>query len=67
MSINFYLLDLRAFLAVYQFRRSHEAVVHLNLSQPVLSRRVQRLTPGFNWRCLIGSAVPLRVLYSGIR
>jgi DNA-binding transcriptional LysR family regulator len=43
MSINFDLLDLRAFLAVYQFRSFHEAADHLNLSQPALSRRVQSL------------------------
>jgi DNA-binding transcriptional LysR family regulator len=43
MSINFELLDLRAFLAVYQFRSFHEAAAHLNLSQPALSRRVQSL------------------------
>jgi DNA-binding transcriptional LysR family regulator len=43
MSINFELLDLRAFLAVYEFRSFHKAAEMLNLSQPALSRRVQNL------------------------
>jgi DNA-binding transcriptional LysR family regulator len=43
MSINFELLDLRAFLAVYEFGSFHKAAELLNLSQPALSRRVQAL------------------------
>jgi DNA-binding transcriptional LysR family regulator len=43
MSINLELLDLRAFLAVYEFRSFREAADLLHLSQPALSRRVQGL------------------------
>jgi DNA-binding transcriptional LysR family regulator len=43
MRINFELLDLRAFLAVYDHRSFREAADLLNLSQPALSRRVQAL------------------------
>ena len=43
MSINFELLDLRAFLGVYEFRSFHKAAEVLNISQPALSRRVQNL------------------------
>lgn len=43
MSINFELLDLRAFLAVHQFQSFIKAAEVLNLSQPALSRRVQAL------------------------
>src|SRR5277367_5153320 len=43
MSINFDLLDLRAFLAVFDFGSFHKAADLLNLSQPALSRRVQAL------------------------
>jgi DNA-binding transcriptional LysR family regulator len=43
MSINFELLDVRAFLAVFDFGSFHGAAKMLNLSQPALSRRVQAL------------------------
>jgi DNA-binding transcriptional LysR family regulator len=43
MSINFELLDLRAFLTVYDLRSFREAADVLHLSQPALSRRVQAL------------------------
>jgi DNA-binding transcriptional LysR family regulator len=43
MSINFELLDLRAFLAVHELRSFNKAAEVLNLSQPALSRRVQNL------------------------
>jgi DNA-binding transcriptional LysR family regulator len=43
MSINFELLDLRAFLAVFDHASFHKAAELLNLSQPALSRRVQGL------------------------
>jgi DNA-binding transcriptional LysR family regulator len=43
MSINFELLDLRAFLAVYELRSFNKAAQVLNLSQPALSRRIQNL------------------------
>jgi DNA-binding transcriptional LysR family regulator len=43
MSINFELLDLRAFLAVFDLGTFHKAAALLNLSQPALSRRIQGL------------------------
>jgi len=43
MSINFALLYLRAFLAVFDHASFHKAAELLNLSQPALSRRVQGL------------------------
>lgn len=43
MSINFELLDLRAFLAVFDRGSFHKAAGMLNLSQPALSRRIQCL------------------------
>jgi DNA-binding transcriptional LysR family regulator len=43
MSINFELLDLRAFLAVFDHASFHKAAEQLNLSQPALSRRIQGL------------------------
>lgn len=43
MSINFELLDLRAFLAVLDFGTFHKAAEQLNLSQPALSRRIQTM------------------------
>ena len=43
MSINFELLDLRAFLSVYDLGSFHQAAELLNLSQPALSRRIQGL------------------------
>jgi DNA-binding transcriptional LysR family regulator len=43
MSINFELLDLRAFLAVFDHQSFHKAAELLNLSQPALSRRIQGL------------------------
>jgi DNA-binding transcriptional LysR family regulator len=43
MSINFELLDLRAFLAVYDLASFHKGAELLHLSQPALSRRVQAL------------------------
>jgi DNA-binding transcriptional LysR family regulator len=43
MSINFELLDLRAFLAVFDYGSFHKAAGLLNLSQPALSRRIQCL------------------------
>ena len=43
MRINAELLDLRAFLAVMDFRNFHRAAESLNMSQPALSRRVQAL------------------------
>jgi DNA-binding transcriptional LysR family regulator len=43
MNINFELLDLRAFLTVYEFRNFHKAAELLHLSQPALSRRVRNL------------------------
>ncbi|NVO18012.1 MAG: LysR family transcriptional regulator [Rhodoplanes sp.] len=43
MSINFEALDLRAFLAVADCGSFHAAAETLHLSQPALSRRIQRL------------------------
>lgn len=43
MDINFELLDLRAFLAVFDHRSFRVAADMLHLSQPALSRRVQGL------------------------
>lgn len=43
MSINFELLDLKAFLAVFDYGSFHKAAELLNLSQPALSRRIQCL------------------------
>lgn len=43
MSINCEVLDLRAFLAVVELEGFHKAADALNLSQPALSRRIQKL------------------------
>lgn len=43
MSINFESLDLRAFLTVVEQESFHRAAATLNLSQPALSRRIQKL------------------------
>lgn len=43
MSLNFELLDLRAFLAIIDLGGFHKAAEHLNVSQPALSRRIQGL------------------------
>jgi DNA-binding transcriptional LysR family regulator len=43
MRINFNLLDLRAFLAIFDFNSFHKAADLLNLSQPALSRRLRAL------------------------
>ncbi len=43
MSINCEILDLRAFLAVVDLQSFHQAAEQLNLSQPALSRRIQKL------------------------
>lgn len=43
MSINLEMLDLRAFLAVYEFGSFKEAAELLKLTQPALSRRIQAL------------------------
>ena len=43
MAINCELLDIRAFLAVVDMRSFHKAARSLNLSQPALSRRIQKL------------------------
>ncbi|WP_158600844.1 LysR family transcriptional regulator [Teichococcus wenyumeiae] len=43
MSINFEVLDLRALMAVLDLRSFSLAAVRLNMSQPALSRRIQRL------------------------
>src|ERR1700754_3753995 len=43
MGINFELLDLRAFLAVFDGGSFHKAAEALNISQPALSRRIQAL------------------------
>jgi DNA-binding transcriptional LysR family regulator len=43
MSINFEALDLRAFVAIIDLEGFHRAAEALNLSQPALSRRIQRL------------------------
>jgi len=43
MSINFELLDLRAFLAVFDHASFNKAAELLNLSQPALSRCIQGL------------------------
>ena len=43
MSINFEALDLRAFVAVVDLEGFHRAAEALNLSQPALSRRIQKL------------------------
>lgn len=40
---NCELLDLRAFLAVHETRSFHRAAVELNMSQPAVSRRIQKL------------------------
>jgi DNA-binding transcriptional LysR family regulator len=43
MSINCEILDLRAFLAVVELEGFHRAADSLNMSQPALSRRIQKL------------------------
>jgi DNA-binding transcriptional LysR family regulator len=43
MRINFELLDIRAFLAIYDIRNFHLAAEAVGLSQPALSRRIQAL------------------------
>ncbi len=43
MSINCEILDLRAFLAVLELESFHRAAELLHLSQPALSRRIQKL------------------------
>jgi DNA-binding transcriptional LysR family regulator len=43
MRINFEVLDLRAFLAVVELEGFHKAAEALNISQPALSRRIQKL------------------------
>ncbi|PZR43302.1 MAG: LysR family transcriptional regulator, partial [Stutzerimonas stutzeri] len=43
MRINCEILDLRAFLAVVELESFHRAAEALNLSQPALSRRIQKL------------------------
>lgn len=43
MRINCEILDLRAFLAVVELSSFHRAAEALNLSQPALSRRIQKL------------------------
>lgn len=43
MSINFALLDLRAFLAVFDCGNFHKAAERLHMSQPALSRRLRTL------------------------
>lgn len=43
MNINFESLDLRAFVAIVDLGGFHRAAAALNLSQPALSRRIQRL------------------------
>ncbi len=43
MSINCEILDLRAFLFVVELESFHRAAEALNLSQPALSRRIQKL------------------------
>ncbi|MCM2292632.1 LysR substrate-binding domain-containing protein [Allorhizobium sp. BGMRC 0089] len=42
-NINFEILDLRAFLSVVELGSFHRAAEFLNLSQPALSRRIQKL------------------------
>jgi DNA-binding transcriptional LysR family regulator len=51
MSINCELLDLRAFLALFDIGSFHGAADLLNVSQPALSRRLQRL------EALLGTAL----------
>jgi DNA-binding transcriptional LysR family regulator len=43
MRINFELLDIRAFLAVFDLGGFHKAAGALNMSQPALSRRIRSL------------------------
>lgn len=43
MSINCEILDLRAFLTVSETRSFHRAAEALHISQPALSRRIQKL------------------------
>lgn len=43
MKLNCELLDLRALIAVADGRSFHRAAEQLNLSQPALSRRIQKL------------------------
>ncbi|WAC27694.1 LysR family transcriptional regulator [Ancylobacter sp. SL191] len=43
MNINCDILDLRAFLAVVELEGFHKAAEALNLSQPALTRRIQKL------------------------
>ncbi|EWY38145.1 LysR family transcriptional regulator [Skermanella stibiiresistens SB22] len=43
MNINCEILDLRAFLSVVELESFHRAADALNLSQPALSRRIQKL------------------------
>ena len=43
MSINCEILDLRAFLLVAETRSFHRAAETLHVSQPALSRRIQKL------------------------
>src|SRR5262249_15980422 len=43
MSIKLDLLDLRTFIAVFDFNTFHTAAEFLNLSQPALSRRLRTM------------------------
>ena len=45
--MNFELIDLRAFIAVADLGSFHRAAKALNLSQPALSRRIQKLEESF--------------------
>jgi DNA-binding transcriptional LysR family regulator len=43
MQINFEILDIRAFLSVFETGSFNKAAHHLNISQPALSRRIKSL------------------------
>ena len=43
MQINFEILDIRAFLSVFETGSFNKAAQHLNISQPALSRRIKSL------------------------
>ena len=52
--MNFELLDLRAFIAVADLGSFHRAAKALNLSQPALSRRIQKLEESLGRHCSSG-------------
>ncbi len=51
MSINCEILDLRAFQAVVELESFHRAAEALHISQPALTRRIQKLEQAIGALC----------------